>query len=246
MFVNSVNYSNYCKFYDVPIGAYGVPMKSLRIQLCIACLLVCSALVLPIFSYSLQASRSLEIQLTPGPYYTGRGGWFIFGYDVEPQVAIWLETADGKYLETLFVTRRGAEKAWRAAPKSGRPEALPVWNHLHETEVDDVSAATSQSGVQKAVRISDNLAPGTYRVVLETNRSYDYNDVFPKKLGVNGQPSVIYRADITIGQGPVDMEFQPVGQGDPAGLDGQITEGLEGLDTALQLFSDLRVIYEEH
>ena len=221
-------------------------MNSTRMLFFITCILVCSALFSPVYSSSPSASRSLEIQLTPGEHYTGKGGWFVFSYNVEPQVAVWLETTEGEYLETLFVTRRGAEKSWRAAPKSGRPEALPVWCHLQETEVDGVSAATSQSGVRKTVGLSADIEPGTYRVMLETNRSYDYNAAFPKRLGVNGQPSVVYRADLVVGQGPFEMEFQPIGQGDPAGHDGYVREGLGGLDTALQLFSDLGIKYREN
>ena len=53
-----------------------------------------------------------------------------------PQMAVWTETPDGEFLETLFVTSRIGCQEWRGAPGDSTPaeeirrqEALPVWAH---------------------------------------------------------------------------------------------------------------------
>lgn len=88
------------------------------------------------------------------------------------------------------------------------------------------------------------VQPGRYVIMLETNRSYDWNKTYTKKnSGVNGQPSIIYRAELTIGSGLMTASFEPIGTGSVDGSDSRIHSGLHGIDTALQLFSSLHVTY---
>ena len=75
----------------------------------------------------------------------------------EPQVAVWLEDADGNYIRTLYVTSRAEERSWIFSPKDGRPESLPVWYCAsgenpakgggERTALDAVSSATPKGGV---------------------------------------------------------------------------------------------------
>ena len=53
-----------------------------------------------------------------------------------PQMALWVETVEGEFIETIFVTNRTATQSWRSAPGDDTPksrirrdEALPVWSH---------------------------------------------------------------------------------------------------------------------
>ena len=81
--------------------------------------------------------------------------------------------------------------------------------------------------------------------MLETNRSYDWNGRYAKEnAGVSGQPSVIYRAELTIGGDRTEARFVAVGTGSVDGSDGTVRTGLDGLDTALELFSSMKVSYE--
>ena len=131
------------------------------------------------------------------------------------------------------------------APAEGRPEALPVFGHLKAEAADGVSAATSKGETLHDAGLGAGLPAGRYLVWLEVNRSYDYNAAYPKAgAGVNGQPSIVYRAELDLG-GPVASEarFSPVGTGSPDGGDGEVREGLAGIDSALELFSSLTVSY---
>lgn len=182
------------------------------------------------------------LDLKPGAYYRTTTGWFIFRTPVYPQVAAWVESTDGRYLGTIFVTAKAERNGWLAAPARGRPEALPVWSHRRQGKLDAVSGATSAGATSRASGLAAELPAGRYVVMLETNRSYDYNATYTREnSGVCGQPSIVYRADIELGAGPAQSEFRPIGTGSVDGSDGAIRDGLAGIDTALELFSSMTV-----
>ncbi len=68
----------------------------------------------------------------------------------EPQIAVWLETADGQYVDTLMVTRlvgslglgnrpgRGDFGGGLLFPYGRREEALPIWAHRRGVEYDRI------------------------------------------------------------------------------------------------------------
>lgn len=186
-----------------------------------------------------------EIELTPGPYYSKDVNLVVYRYTVWPQVAVWLETPAGDYVDTLYVTRVVVEGDYDAAPKDGRPEALPVWSHLQRAPSDAVTAATTTTdAVQFGSGVASSLDPGVYVVKLETNRSYDYNERYPRsETAPNGQPSVIYAAEITVGSEIDVVRPTPVGTGSVDGSDGEIRIGLDGIDTALELFESMQIRY---
>jgi hypothetical protein len=188
----------------------------------------------------------IQLALEPGSQYSKEMKTFIFGYTVYPQVAAWIETEDGRFIETLYVTQIAVTEKYRAAPKNGRPEALPIWSALRTTSADAVSAPTTVgSTVRYRNGAAGKLSPGTYVVKLETNRSYDWNGTYTKQnSGVNGQPSLLYRAVLRVGGQRDQADFVPIGTGSVDGSDGNVRLGLEGIDTALELFSSMKVSYE--
>jgi hypothetical protein len=192
-----------------------------------------------------QSGPRFELSLQPGPEYAKDMKVFLFKYTVWPQVAVWLERPDGSFVDTLYVTELAVTRDYRAAPKEGRPEALPVWSALKQAGVDGVSSPTTVgSTVTYGNDLAARLPAGTYIVKLETNRSYDWNSTYTKEnAGVNGQPSLIYEAELTIGGEAQEASFVPIGTGSVDGKDGDIKFGLEGIDTALQLFASMKVAY---
>ncbi|MFP4362511.1 MAG: hypothetical protein ACLFR1_01445 [Spirochaetia bacterium] len=188
----------------------------------------------------------IEIHLEPGPHYSKRVNAFLFfGYTVYPQVAVWIQTQDSEYIQTLYVTQAAAEGNYSFAPEEGRPEALPVWSGIQEQNIDAVSSATStDTAVSYGSSLVSQLEPGTYLIKLETNRSYDWNETYTEEnSGVNGQPSLIYQAELTIGRGEDTAEFDLIGTGSVDGSGSVIHSGLDGIDTALGLFSVMEVRY---
>lgn len=187
----------------------------------------------------------IELRLEPGPHYAKDMRVLWVSYTVWPQAAAWLETPDGRFVDTLYVTELAVTGKYRAAPKAGRPESLPVWTARKSGSAEAVSSPTTVGApVSYAAGLAASLPPGRYVVMLETNRSYDWNAAYTKKnAGVNGQPSLVYRAELELGAGPSEARFVPIGTGSVDGSDGDIRPGLGGVDTALELFSSLTVRY---
>lgn len=166
----------------------------------------------------------------------------------KPQIAVWIETLEGTFVRTVYVTAKAARGSWLLAPKEGRPEALPVWSHARGAgagdDVEAVAGATPSGSSELGSLGAENLREGRYAVYVEVNRSFDYNDSFPKARGVGGQPSIVYKAVISVGPNADEAVLEPVGTGSPDGADGEIREGLQGITTASRMFSSLKVRYE--
>lgn len=150
------------------------------------------------------AHDRLTIRVTPGEHYLHdlKVAWWLTVTN-GPQMAVWMEDSDGKYLQTLYVTERAAERSWRSAPLEGvdsedirRQEALPVWQHRvgigdrdgatardertkgRAAGLDAVTGATSKKDL--TVNAAVTLPDEPFRVMLEVNSSTDFNDSFPR------------------------------------------------------------------
>ena len=167
----------------------------------------------------------------------------------EPQVAVWLEDADGNYIRTLYVTSRAEKRSWIFSPKDGRPESLPVWycasgenpakSGGEKTALDAVSSATPKGGVIFGAEIDGEKS---YVLKAELNNSFDYNGFYTKKnSGVNGQPSVVYGAIIPAGF-TQEIRLERLGTGSVDGSDGIIHSETENLTTAKNIISCIAVV----
>jgi hypothetical protein len=234
-------------------GVHSVVTKSI-----VRAMILCAAVSVLVFLSSCTRSQPapgpttvngarLTLALTPGSDYRSSIRLLVFRMPRYPQVACWLQTEDGRFVSTVYVTAKGAKKSWFSAPAAGRPEALPVWTHLQNgapAPVDAVSGATSSGGIRHDSPAGD-LKPGRYVAMLEINRPYDYNERYPRATsGVNGQPSLIYRCELLVGQGAVTSQFMPFGTGSIDGSDGSITPGVAGLTTALTLLERAEITYQ--
>jgi hypothetical protein len=200
---------------------------------------------------ALQTPVSISVSISPGEFWKTKMQIFIFSTWKTPQTAVWLEDGDGGYLKTLMVTGSASNKKWKAAPKAGRPEALPVWfftsgraEGKDDADVDAVTGATPEGTVTATDDALSLYRGREYAIKLEVNTSFDYNEFWPEKAkkgtpsysGVNGQPSVVYEARFVAGE-TATVQFRPVGQGAVDGSSGTIVPGTEGLTTALQILA---------
>jgi hypothetical protein len=196
-----------------------------------------------------KAGPRFTLRLVPGSEYKFMSRWFIFPVPIYPQAACWLETLQGEYVDTLYATAKGAKGAWVSAPAGGRPEALPVWFALRKErkpKADGISGATPSGATKRESGLAGTLPPGKYKVMLEVNRSYDYNERYTREnSGVTGQPSLVYECEIEVGSGPAKAVFEPIGTGSLDGSDGIVHPGLEGITTALKLFESAEITYDE-
>lgn len=180
-------------------------------------------------------------------------------YTSVPQIAVWMETLDGKYIDTLYVTGKTSDSSYRSKDPSvavvRRPEALPYWSHKRGIKADDglyspgqnsvdldgVTAATPKVDYQVAMS-----APkmGRYKLMVEVNRSYDFNEFYSKTRfpddaiysgsGSSGQPSLVYES-ILDSQTTGQYLFNLVGHGHHSGKDGSLYPDLHNITTAKQI-----------
>jgi hypothetical protein len=208
---------------------------------------------------------SIRVSLVPGPVYEHQVRFGLISMKLRPQMAMWIETADGRFVDTIYVTGKAASGKWSAAKGARRPEALPVWSHARGIAAADgiympdkaaslpdaVSGATSTSAFTRAWAIPAGLAPGSYRIKVELNSSYDWNEAFPDKLPkddpryseVNGQPSIVWEATLELGGAASRVELRPVGSGSLRGEDGAVKPGLAGLTSARDLAASIDAEY---
>ena len=208
----------------------------------------------------------LSVEIVPGAEYTHTKWFVIIPMKLTPQMAVWLESAEGTFIDSIYITEKAARGNWRGGKDVSRPEALPVYFHRsgaavaaegsgtsgRDSEADTVSGATPKEGDQDAHKWTHNfsLEPGTYRIMVEVNSSFDYNSSFPEQKGnVNGQPSLVYAAEFEVGaQGLISgdvaeqngLDLKPVGHGDPSGQTGEIMYDLNGMTSALEMLEEIR------
>lgn len=210
-----------------------------------------------------ERGKSLVLFAKSGKYYES-DKQSIFGglitYTTTPQMAVWLETMEGKYIRTLYVTGKLASSGFSDPEFTGevvrRPEALPHWMHQRNvlakdgllvpdpatTEFDGFTAATPVGSHQLRLSASEFEE---YKIKVEVNRTYDFNEYYSKDRfpddsvysgsGSSGQPSLIYEAVInSVEKG--DTLLRLIGHGHYSGRTGEIYPDVLKISTAKALF----------
>jgi hypothetical protein len=188
--------------------------------------------------------RRYRLTVVPGEHYSHVKWFFIIPVRLQPQLALWIEDAAGNLVETLYLSRKAASGE-RGGGAKERPEALPIFTHrfppAERAGLDALSSATPEAAEQE--RLSWEFAlpgKGEYRMYAEVNSSFDYNAAYPReRSGVNGQPSVLYRASLGPDTGAITL--RPAGHGSLDGADGRLRRDLSGCREALRILAELKL-----
>lgn len=131
------------------------------------------------------------------------------------QTAIWLQTPDGKYVKTLFVseylsfggfTLPGICPDW-----SGKSD----WSKTTQEEFDAVTGATPSSG-DNCFEYSctpDEVPDGDYEYLIEVHLQENYNELYKGKIRIGKEsmadpPVVVSKPNKLIGQGNILSDIQ--------------------------------------
>ncbi|MGL1886623.1 MAG: DUF4405 domain-containing protein [Reichenbachiella sp.] len=173
-----------------------------------------------------------------------------------PQVAVWLQDETGRYLETLYISGKSATGNYSGG-KNRRPGALPVWSHARNIKSSDglmmpdsnnavsdaVSGATPLTGYSVVSKYPQDRS---LKLMIECNKSFDFNDHFNKKnfahdstyvKNPNGQPSLVYSADLNENTELVLAHL--IGHGHISGADGAIHADVSHITSAVNIFKGI-------
>ena len=181
-----------------------------------------------------------------------------------PQIAVWIEDAQGRYLSTVYASSKIATQSWLAAGGNRRREALPHWCHSRgvqyadglylptksEPLADGISGATPRGSFD--LKLSPGAGLDRFVVKVEVNHSTDFNETYPEsaKEGEpgysggrhgSGQPAVVYAADVDLSSGSEEFEAVLVGHSSPDGSSGGIDPDISGLTSALRIVERITI-----
>ncbi len=176
-------------------------------------------------------------------------------YGEAPQVAIWLENLENGEKRTVYVTWRTA--TGRFAGKVDCPVSLPSWVRVWREESGKEGLPSPRQEAPEAVtratgdeRIEAGAVlprGGRWRYYIELNVAGDFNDTFPVEspTGVldrhgNGQPSLVWSGVIAAEPGGSSTP-EPLGRTEQHQFADSLTADLSGMDSALKVFTAIRV-----
>ncbi len=178
-----------------------------------------------------------------------------------PQLAIWLEDPETGKRQTVYVTYRTATGDFYG--KVECPVSLPAWVMVWREETGNegfptprartVEAVTAATSLEKVINASTSGIPKGKKLIyyIEHNVAADFNAAYPFEgdnmqldYQRNGQPSLIYRGEITAvpGESSVPVAWARTEQYQ---FTGEIIRDLEGMKNALECFSKIEVKVDE-
>ena len=205
----------------------------------------------------------VRIQIEAGESWIHKFPMFLgITKDNGPQFAVWLEDTNGKYLSTVYVTKKIATEGWVSNGGNRRKESLPHWCYQRGVMYEDglylptkkrpitdaQTGATPLTNKEIQIKLADFTTPVVVKA--EFNHSIDFNEFFPKTakdgdenysggdMG-SGQPAVIY-AD-TIYPFQTKAELKLIGRSSSDGSNGRIYTDLEKLTTAKNIVKTIKV-----
>jgi len=213
-------------------------------------ILACSLFIISVCSLNAETlsggkDANLDIYIEPGEYWSHEFKIMgLFTVKAEPQIAVWLEDEEGKYLKTVYITAKYSSHGLFA--NKTRPEALPVWSAKHDAkEKQSIDAVSQGTGTVLKGSIDRTGNDKKQFLMLEINNSFDYNAAYNDNLSADqpdysdtsGQPAMIYKADMKKEQNSGIFELK--GHAHPAGKDGKIYSDLSKVTTAQQIIKTI-------
>lgn len=183
-------------------------------------------------------------------------------YGEPPQFAIWLEQVDTGKIRSVIVTKKTATGDFIGKAKV--PVALPAWIGAFREEYERNDFPTPDNPVNnydsisrptpKVTEISTQVnvpKDSNWRYFVEVNVAGDYTPEFPAlhdngapdRHG-NGQPSIIYRGEITASVGNQSTP-ELIGRTEQMYFTTDINPDLTGIKNANEVFSSIKVICKE-
>jgi hypothetical protein len=238
-------------------------MKKSGLIILILIVLVCSATTTRKQSFPSKPKEKIITNISgKGPGITLKlfqGSSFYY-----PVIAVWLEDMEGKYIQTLYVSKSITTRVFSFAKMEGdkwvvgpvrATKSLPYWAHKKDDKAtgdiyvlddkpvvpDAYTGATPKAGFILKTR-ADNPLPARFKVMLEINQKWDKNDYWtPKKYPgdefykLSCQPALVYEAIVETGTQKKFVPMKLIGYSHYSGITGELFTDLSTFTTALSI-----------
>ncbi|MEW6516258.1 MAG: hypothetical protein AB1439_05050 [candidate division FCPU426 bacterium] len=198
----------------------------------------------------------ISVDIAKGGHWSKRMQAGPVVFNVLPQIVIWAEDKEGRFLGTLYIT--GADyKTFRHGGKSEKgaafwAECFPVWaarlktvNGTLPSKENPYTDAVTSATPMSSFTLKTNLPPDKPAFLyLEVNQSGDTNATYTDQNNDwAGQPSLIYRADISQMQPGSACKMSLAGHGGRIKDQPDIYPDVSSLDTALDQIQEITVSF---
>jgi hypothetical protein len=187
-----------------------------------------------------------------------------------PSFVLWAEDMEGKYLQTLFITKAvGTSIYEHGNPSSGhwepgeirRPASLPYWAHQRgvqeadglyvptlENPVADAYTGATPPGDFSLATHFDEPPPRKFRILFEINQTWDWNGYWTNNkypddadYKTSCQPALVYMATVDLDSRLPAYFLEAVGHSHYSGRTGELFKDLSTLTTALEIVGNLTI-----
>jgi hypothetical protein len=239
--------------------------KSLVLFLSALLLFMCTNTRVPVeeapeqVSSNLQGSGpALEIEMTKGKGHN------------HPLMAIWVETPDGNFVQTLFVAESigkgvfqhgDASRGFWMPGEIQRPAALPYWSHKRgikneqgyfmPTPTNPVpDAYTGPTPGQSFILDTklDEDGMNNFVILFEINQTWDWNEYWTnnkypddEEYKTSCQPALVYSVAIDLENPQDEYSMNLIGRSHHSGASGELFTDLETITTALHIAEQIAV-----
>lgn len=105
------------------------------------------------------------------------------------QTVIWIETPEGEYIRSLFVSEYMSYGGFMLPEVCPRWHRVSNWEENYEHEMDAVTSATPKLGRSMLTFDcgKEKLKPGVYHYCVQTHIAEDYNILFSGVIHIGGE-----------------------------------------------------------
>ena len=187
-----------------------------------------------------------------------------------PLMVIWVETPDGKFIQTLYVAESigkgvfqhgDASRGFWMPGEIQRPAALPYWSHKRGIiNKDGLYLPTPTNPVPDAytgptpgqsfilrTRLDEQSLTG-FNVLFEINQTWDWNEYWTnnkypddEEYKSSCQPALVYSVSIDLDNPQESYEMKVIGRSHHSGANGDLFTDLETLTTALHIAEQITI-----
>ncbi len=190
---------------------------------------------------------SAVLKIEAGPHFKQSGKIGPLKITTTPQMVLWVESKDGSYKKTIWMTRKFAAQEWAGqrydADKVFRESTFTRWLRQFPGEwpsrnrplPDSVTGASPQGDHS----VSLSIPAGQPLVIyLEVNNAFDENKSFPNGSIMDGQPGVVYTAEWD-GKKGANLELRLQFWSSPEGV---LKKDLHSLTTAKNILKKVQLL----